>query len=180
MVGLSGTGKSYLANALAARLGAVVISSDVTRKRLVGAEPTDRHVEPWEKGIYAPDMTERTYQAMLAEAEPHLQRGRPVVLDATFLLRRHREAAKDAARRLGARYLAVECVVEESVARERLARRPDDPWTASDGRWEIFTVQRERFEPLTEVATRELLRADTSRPLGEQLDIIGHRLRSLR
>jgi predicted kinase len=117
---------------------------------------------------------------MLAEAEPHLQRGRPVVLDATFLLRRHREAAKDMARRLGAGYLAVECVVEESVARDRLARRPDDPWTASDGRWEIFTVQRERFEPLTEVSKRELLRADTSRPLGEQLDIIARLLRSRR
>jgi aminoglycoside phosphotransferase family enzyme/predicted kinase len=180
MVGLSGTGKSYLANALAARLGAVVISSDVTRKRLAGAEPTDRHVEPWEKGIYAPDMTERTYDAMLAEAEPHLERGRPVVLDATFLLRRHREAAKDVSRRLGAGYLAVECVVDESVARDRLARRPDDPWTASDGRWEIFTVQRERFEPLTEVPRRELLRADTSRPLGEQLDIIAARLQRRR
>ena len=93
MAGLSGTGKSFLANALAARLGAVVISSDVVRKRLVGVEPTERHVEPWQRGIYAPELTERTYEAMLAEAGPHLERGRPVILDATFMLRRHREAA---------------------------------------------------------------------------------------
>jgi hypothetical protein len=176
MAGLSGTGKSFLANALAARLGAVVISSDVVRKRLAGVEPTERHIEPWERGIYAPELTERTYEAMLAEAEPHLERGRPVILDATFLLRRHREAAAGLARRRGSRYLAVECVVEDSVARERLARRPQDPWTASDGRWEIFAVQRERFEPLTEVSKRELLRVDAARPLGEQLDIIAHRL----
>jgi len=172
MVGLSGTGKSYLANALAARLGAVVISSDVVRKRLLGIEPAERHTEPWERGIYAPEMTEGTYEAMLKEAQPHLERGRPVILDATFLLRRHREAARDLARRRGVRYLAVECLADESVARERLSRRPEDPWTASDGRWEIFAVQRERFEPLTEAPERESLRVDTARPLGEQLDII--------
>jgi len=176
MAGLSGTGKSFLANALAARLGAVVISSDVVRKRLAGVEPTERHVEPWEWGIYAPELTERTYEAMLEEAEPHLERGRPVILDATFMLRRHREAARDLARRRGTRYLAVECLVEESVARERLARRPEDPWTASDGRWEIFAAQRERFEPLTGVPKGELLRVDAARPLGEQLDIITHHL----
>jgi len=175
MAGLSGTGKSFLANALAGRLGAVVISSDVVRKRLAGVEPTERHIEPWERGIYAPELTERTYEAMLEEAEPHLGYGRPVILDATFLLRRHREAARDLARRRGVRYLAVECLAEESVARERLARRTEDPWTASDGRWEIFAVQRERFEPLTEVPRRKLLRVDTARPLGEQLDIIASR-----
>jgi len=176
MAGLSGTGKSFLANALAARLGAVVISSDVVRKRLVGVEPTERHIEPWARGIYAPERTERTYEAMLEEAEPHLERGRPVILDATFLLRRHRQAARDLARRRGVRYLAVECLAEESVARERLARRTEDPWTASDGRWEVFAAQRERFEPLTEVPKGELLRVDTAQPLGEQLDIIAHRL----
>jgi hypothetical protein len=176
MAGLSGTGKSFLANALAARLGAVVISSDVVRKRLAGVEPTERHIEPWQRGIYAPELTERTYEAMLEEAEPHLERGRPVILDATFMLRRHRGEAADLARRRGARYLAVECLAEESVARERLAWRPEDPWTASDGRWEIFAAQRERFEPLTEVSKRELLRVDTAQPLGEQLDIIAHSL----
>jgi predicted kinase len=180
MAGLSGTGKSFLANALAARLGAVIVSSDVVRKRLVGVEPTERHVEPWQRGIYAPELTERTYEAMLAEAEPHLERGRAVILDATFMLRRHREAAADLARRRGARYLAVECLVEESVARERLARRPEDPWTASDGRWEIFAAQRGRFEPLTEVSKGELVAVGTARPLGEQLDIIAHHVRQRR
>jgi hypothetical protein len=176
MAGLSGTGKSYLANALAARLGAVVISSDLVRKRLAGVEPTDRHVVPWEKGIYATELTERTYEAMLAEAGPHLDRGRPVILDATYMVRRHREAANGLARRRGARYLAVECLASDSLARERLASRAEDPWTASDGRWEIFAAQRERFEPLTEVSKRELLRADTARPVGKQLDIISQRL----
>ncbi len=177
MVGLSGTGKSYLAYALAARLGAVVVSSDAVRKRLLGIEPTERHIEPWERGIYAPEMTERTYQAMLEEAEPHLERGRPVILDATFLVRRHRQVARDLARRRGARYLAVECLVDESVVRERLAGRPEEPWTASDvDRWEIFVAQRERFEALTEASKREMVRLDTARPLGEQLDIISQRV----
>jgi predicted kinase len=70
----------------------------------------------------------------------------------------------------------VECLADETLARERLARRAGDPWTASDGRWEIFVVQRERFEPLTEVPNRDLLRVDTARPIGEQLDIISQRL----
>ena len=58
-----------------------------------------------------------------------------------------------------------------------VARRPEEPWTASDvDRWEIFAVQRERLEPLIEVPKGELLRVDTAQPLGEQLDIIAHRL----
>ena len=49
-IGVTGSGKSYLANALAAHVGAVILSSDVTRKRLLGIDPTERHVEPFEKG----------------------------------------------------------------------------------------------------------------------------------
>jgi aminoglycoside phosphotransferase family enzyme/predicted kinase len=170
MVGVTGTGKSYLANALAGRLGAAIISSDATRKTLAGIAPTERREEPIDSGLYSPEVTERTYAAMLERARPFLAGDKPVILDATYHGRRYREEAAALARSLGARFLAVECVVSESLVRERLAERRDEPRTISDGRWEVYEKQRSRYEPPSELGEADLLRLDTSRPLGEQLD----------
>jgi aminoglycoside phosphotransferase family enzyme/predicted kinase len=174
MVGVTGTGKSYLANALAGRLGAALISSDATRKLLAGIAPTERREEPIDSGLYSPEATDRTYAAMLEQARPFLADDKPVILDATYHSRRRREGAVALARSLGARLLAVECVADEGLVRQRLGERRDQPWTTSDGRLEVYEAQRSRYEPPTELG--ELLRVDASRPLGEQLDEVEARL----
>lgn len=170
MVGVTASGKSYLANALASRLGAVVISSDVTRKRLAGLDPAQPQVEPIDRGIYSAAMTERTYDDMLRQATPFLAKGKPVILDASYLRREHREAARALARRAGVRFLAVECLADESLIRERLEQRRSAVWSPSDGRWEVYQTQLARAEPLSELAEGELLTVDGASPLAEQLD----------
>ena len=104
MVGVTGSGKSYLAHALASRLGAVVISSDVTRKKLAGLDPTQPQPEPIDSGIYSPEMTARTYAEMLLQAVPFLARGKPVILDASYLRARCGTAGQGV-RRAGRRAL---------------------------------------------------------------------------
>jgi aminoglycoside phosphotransferase family enzyme/predicted kinase len=168
-VGVTGSGKSYLANALAARLGAVVLSSDVTRKRLLGIDPTEPRIEAFEQGSYSPEITERTYRALLDEARLWLERDKPVIVDATFLQRSHRQAALRLAFETDAPFLALECEAEESLIWERLSERRGEERVVSDGRWEIYQAQQEGREPVDELPVGSHMVAETARPLKEQL-----------
>jgi aminoglycoside phosphotransferase family enzyme/predicted kinase len=174
-IGVTGSGKSYLGNALAARLGAVVLSSDVVRKRLLGVESTERQWVPFETGIYSPEATERTYRALLDEARPWLARGKPVVLDASYLQRAHREAALRLAMEADARFLAVECEAAEALVWERLSERRGGERVVSDGRWEIYQGQQERREPVDELPVGSHVVVETALPLAKQIEaVLGH------
>lgn len=82
--GLSGTGKSLLARALASDIppapGAVVIRSDVERKALFGAEET----ETLPKAAYARDVTARVYEAIAAKARRTIAAGHSAIVDAVY------------------------------------------------------------------------------------------------
>jgi aminoglycoside phosphotransferase family enzyme/predicted kinase len=174
-IGVSGSGKSHLANALTARLGALLLSSDVMRKRLLGIDSTERHWDEFERGIYTPEVTERTYEALLDEARLWLEGGKPVVLDATFLRREQREAALRLAAATGASFLALEFEAPESAIWERLSERGGAERVVSDGRWEVYQAQQERREPVDELPPGSHVVIDTERPLHEQIDsVVAH------
>jgi len=156
-----GTGKSTLARALSERLGAVSLSSDRVRKALAGMSPTDRPDPAQRERLYGDAGKERVYQALLARAEPVLASGRPVVLDATFSLRRHRDAARALAGRHGAPALALRAELAPELARARLAHRAAAGADASDAGPERVDDSRARFEPLTEWPEHARLELDT-------------------
>ncbi len=161
--GLAGVGKSSLARAL----GMEVISSDVVRKELAGLPPQARRREPLGGGIYSPQMTERTYQALMARARQLLREGRWVVLDATFLRRRHRQWARRLAAQEGVRFLCLLLQAPEAEVQRRLARREEEGINASDARWEVYLAQRQAWEPPDEIPPSQLLALDATRPPGE-------------
>jgi uncharacterized protein len=82
--GLSGTGKSVLARALAPDLapvpGAVVLRSDVERKALFGKPETERL--PSE--AYSPDVTAKVYAALADKAGHIVAAGHSAIVDAVF------------------------------------------------------------------------------------------------
>ena len=82
--GLSGSGKTTTAlrsrPRSAAAPGAVVVRSDVERKRLAGVALEER----MPAGSYTPDASAKTYAAMFERAERVLRAGHSVVLDAVF------------------------------------------------------------------------------------------------
>ena len=139
--GMSGTGKTTLARAVAPQLGAspgaVVLRSDEVRKRLSGVAPTDR-LPP---GTYAPGMSDRVHAALFAEATSLLAAGRSVILDATFLDPEHRGAAADLADRLGLPFAAVWLEGTPEVLKTRLAGRSGD---ASDADVQTLEQQAKR------------------------------------
>ena len=82
--GLSGTGKSVLARALAAHVpplpGAVVLRSDIERKRLGGVAETERLPQ----AAYGAEMTARVYEALADRARRVLAAGHSAIVDAVF------------------------------------------------------------------------------------------------
>jgi hypothetical protein len=165
--GLVATGKSAIARALADALNAPVFSSDVVRKELAGLEPEEHRFEPFERGIYSPAFTARTYDAMLERGRALLAQGRSVILDATFGRLDQRGKAQTAAREVGARFLCLECRAEEATIRRRLAERLRTGGDASDARAEIYEAQVQVFEPITELPPHEHLTLDCGRPLAQ-------------
>jgi predicted kinase len=167
--GLTGSGKSTLARKLGETYALQLVRSDVVRKELIGIAPQERRWLPFDQGEYAPEMTERTYAAMLERAEELLIAGHSVVLDGCFIKRAQRKGAVELARRLGVPLLLLECRTSEEVIRERLERRARKNGTVSDGRWEIYSGQLAEFEPPDEIAGDERVVLDRSKPVDELL-----------
>jgi uncharacterized protein len=95
--GLSGTGKSLLARALATEIlpapGAVVLRSDVERKALFGIAEADRLPET----AYAPDVTTRVYAVLANKARRVIGAGHSTIVDAVFADANERAAIAQAA-----------------------------------------------------------------------------------
>lgn len=124
--GLPGTGKSWLARALAPGIGmapgALVLRSDEIRKRLAGVEPETR-LPP---GAYAPARKAETYAAFLREAREALSGGHSVVADATFLDPAQRTGIEAVAREAGCPFLGLWLEAPMTVLRDRIAARRHD------------------------------------------------------
>jgi uncharacterized protein len=166
--GIIASGKSTLAEALGQKLAAPVISSDRTRKALLGVtETTSLHDRPWQDA-YSEARTDQVYAEILRRAEVVLGSGRSVVVDASFRTRATREQAQRLARSLGAGFVFVECRVPIEVSRRRLRERTAGP-SISDGREEILEAFLERYEPVSELHPVEHVIVQSGGALGESL-----------
>ncbi|MFT0860722.1 AAA family ATPase [Ancylobacter sp. G4_0304] len=139
--GLSGTGKSTLAAALAPGIGplpgAVHLRSDVERKRLMGAP----EFETLPEAGYAHAITAQVYERLREQARAVLAAGHGVIVDAVHQRPEERAALEQVARVCGARFrgLWLEAPLDALAARVS-ARRGD----ASDAGEEVVRQQAAR------------------------------------
>ena len=143
------TGKTTLARELARRTGWTAVHSDEVRKELAGISPTTSAASALDAGIYAPEWTSRTYRALLERAQPLLERGESVILDASWSDAEHRADAERLATStgsaLGAFSLSLPAGLADQRAVAREARRDD----ASDASVAVTGSLRARFAPWT-------------------------------
>jgi aminoglycoside phosphotransferase family enzyme/predicted kinase len=161
IVGLVGTGKTAVARSLERSLGLPVISSDIVRKELAGIPPTEHRYDRFESGIYTDAFSDLTYDTMFNQARDLLSQGRSVVLDATFSRLASREQAIRIAEKTNSDIIAVECVLDEEVVKSRLERRLHEE-TASDAGWDIYEIQKQTFDRVTEFGPEDHVVIDTS------------------
>jgi aminoglycoside phosphotransferase family enzyme/predicted kinase len=129
--GLSGSGKSSLAAALAPRIGgapgARILSSDRVRKALFGVAATARL--PAE--AYAPAISEKVYRALFAAASAIIACGWPVIVDAVFDRPQDRTEIANVALRAATPFLGVWLEADLACREARVAARINDPSDAT-------------------------------------------------
>lgn len=160
-IGLTGSGKSYLAERWAAAKGYSCINSDQLRKELAGVAPESRHHVPFNVGLYSSDMTRRTYGEMLKRAAAAISQGEAgVALDGSYGTEEQRNQVIDTLGGLCNIYI-VHCHCPESVVKARFQLRAADSQAVSDGRWEIYQGQKKNFVVPERVEGGLLLHLDT-------------------
>ncbi|HEX2116576.1 MAG TPA: AAA family ATPase [Alphaproteobacteria bacterium] len=124
--GLSGTGKSTVARqiapALGAAPGAVVLRSDVLRKRLAGVDATTRLAPE----AYTPETAKQVYDALTAAAQAVAASGHAVIVDAVFARPDERAAVEAAARTAGVAFTGLWLEAPAATLGERIAGRRGD------------------------------------------------------
>ncbi|MGE0094830.1 MAG: AAA family ATPase [Alphaproteobacteria bacterium] len=136
--GLSGTGKSTLARALApsfgAAPGAVVLRSDLIRKEMAGVEPAARL--PAES--YTREASASVYTRLCERAAAALAAGHAVVADAVFADPAERAAIEAVARAANVPFQGLWLEGSQSVLESRIAARRGD---ASDATVDVLRRQ---------------------------------------
>ncbi len=139
--GISGTGKTTIARLLAPGVGrapgALIVRSDVERKRLFGVAETERLPE----SAYQGGANAHVYDRMLSRSRQALDAGQSVVLEATFLRREDRAAARKLAEAAGVPFQGVWLTGSPDTLKARVAARQGD---ASDATVAVVESQLER------------------------------------
>src|SRR5271169_1735890 len=148
--GLSGTGKSTLAAALAPSLGARVLRSDVIRKQLFGVAPETRLPTI----AYSSQVSRRVYQTLRRKAAEALAAGYSVIIDAVSLKPAERQSLVAVAAAAGVPFAGVWLAAPAATMDLRLRARRHD---ASDASPAVLTQQL-RQDP----GTVEWVRIDAS------------------
>lgn len=124
--GLSGSGKSTVARRLAPTIGcapgALVVQSDVVRKRMFGIDPESRLPAV----AYSAEMDRRVYAELRAQAQTALAAGAGVIVDAVHARPEQRLALERLAETLGVRFSGLWLDAPTATLVERVTCRGAD------------------------------------------------------
>jgi aminoglycoside phosphotransferase family enzyme/predicted kinase len=169
--GLMGTGKTTLASELAFELGLDIARSDVVRKEIALIPENEHPLYGYGEGIYTEDYSHATYERLLKTSEETLESGRTMVIDASFSRKLDRKLFRSLAQRLAVPFFIILTTCPDELAYRRLNSRLKSRDNASDGRWELFYLQKAEFEEI-DVDEGRLITLDTIRPIVENINKI--------
>jgi len=156
MTGLSGSGKSTVARALAQRIRAIHIRSDAVRKHLGGISVEARG----DASLYTPAMTQKTYDRLLELGITLAQDGYTVILDAKYDRQALRQVVRNQIEAIGLPLTILHCTAPLTVLQERVRHRTGD---IADATVEVLNQQ--TFEPLTSEEAAVAITVDTTQDL---------------
>ena len=170
--GLPGTGKSTVAAALAEATGWSVLRSDEIRKDIAGLGHSTRASAALGEGLYRPEMTDATYDALLERTRTALELGESVILDASWSAEHHRQAARSVASATASDLVEFRCIAPVAVTQRRIIDRLAVGGDASDATPALAALMTERFE-----SWPGSVPIDTTRPLE---DCVAQAVRAVR
>jgi uncharacterized protein len=164
MAGLSGSGKSTTARALACHTGAIHIRSDAVRKHL-GGIPLDQRGSD---ALYSPEMTQKTYDRLLDLGILLAKRGYPVILDAKYDRQSLRAPVVAIAQAQQIPLQIIHCDAPLSVLSDRLHHRTGD---IADATADLLPKQ--FFEPFSPTELPYVKTLDTTQPVEALMPELG-------
>ena len=163
--GLIGSGKSTIAEGMAAALDLDLFSSDWVRKERAGVMPQTSQRTAYGQGLYDAANKQQTYDALADLARQALRQGHSVLLDASFAKRAERQRVAAIAQEVGARYGILECLAPESVLRARLRERDHSGESISDAREDLLEQFQRDYEPVRESEKACHVRLETTQSI---------------
>lgn len=145
--GLSGSGKSTVAQMWADKTGGIRLRSDIERKRMFNV--TAQNAQAAEKEVlYSPEASQRVYQRLLELAEQLLEDRLPIIVDAVFLRQAERVLFLNLARRLGVPFSLIGIEAPENIMKDRILKRAQTGNDPSDATVEVLNKQISRHEAI--------------------------------
>jgi hypothetical protein len=145
--GVSGSGKTTATQELLEQSGAVRLRSDIERRRDDTAA-ADKSASAADR--YTPAARDAIYEKLLRKVEIGLTAGFPVIVDATFLRRKHRDAFRQLATRLSVPFYILAFDADLATLRQRIAERQRAGSDASDATSAVVEAQWTEREPLAD------------------------------
>jgi aminoglycoside phosphotransferase family enzyme/predicted kinase len=146
--GLSGSGKSFYSLTLLQNEDIIRLRSDVVRKGLLGLAPQSHTGSAPGQGIYTPQQSELTYQALRDQAARLLQAGHSVLVDAACLKRAQRDQFRQLAGELKVPFQILSFDASEPVLRQRIQRRQVSGSDPSEADLSVLEHQLKSHEPI--------------------------------
>ncbi|ACK66808.1 conserved hypothetical protein [Rippkaea orientalis PCC 8801] len=165
MSGLSGSGKTTVAQYLAQRINAIHIRSDAVRKHLAEIPLTETGTED----LYSSQSTQQTYNRLLELGEMLAFQGFKVILDAKFDRIYWREKAIKWAQTNQISLYILHCYAPLETLRDRLDQRQGD---ISDATSSLLQQQQAMTEPFNDTEQTFVISLDTSKNWQTQLNLI--------
>jgi len=154
--GLSGSGKSSVTKLLAPQLQAIVVRSDIERKR---------HFSARGDTLYSEETTRDTYRHMTMACSGIINAGYNAILDATFLQKEQRQLFLSLAEKLGVHCIILDCYAPVAQLEQWIierSQRNDDP---SDATVAVLHHQLHTRDALRQDEHRHCISIDTSKAI---------------
>lgn len=131
--GLPGSGKSYLAKALAEQINAVHLSSDLVRKEMNSL------------GKYETTYKELVYSQMKQRLGVLIDKGKHVIVDTTFYKKSLRDVIIEIAKSRNCKAYFILAIASEDIIKKRISVKRID----SEANYEVYKKIKKQYEPIT-------------------------------
>ena len=178
MHGLSGSGKTWVSQALLERLGAVRLRSDVERKRLHALPALAHAPAAADAGIYDAASSDATYRRLAALARDLVMADFTVLIDAASLRQWQRDRVLRLADELAVPACIVSCRADDATLRHRLLARAAEGRDASDAGLAVLDAQLRQNDALTPTELSRTIVFDNDGQVPDPVDRLASALRA--
>ncbi len=146
IMGLPGTGKSFLAEELSRSLleNPIYISTDLVRRYLF--DFSHHQYEPFGSKLYTQEKRDLVYNALYLIVEILLNQKLTLVLDGTFYSQIKRQPLYRICERLNQKLILIRTVCSEEIIKQRIQERKLSGDNTSDADFNIYLEIKGRFE----------------------------------